>query len=129
MANCKRCEEGGFAPRNVLEDFPTMSGLFKEAAGERLEGKALYEGQPWQWSKFYILSGNDRAGVARIEPDWEGDPRTVYLKYEVVLNTDSKFDDKLNIESFQTVEAAEAGDFTDKAVAFRREPCKNLECS
>ena len=49
----------------TLEQFPTMSGLFVEEAREEVVGKPLYEGQPIGMSKFYIISGNDRAGAAR----------------------------------------------------------------
>ena len=38
--------------------------------------------------------------------EWGDSPRTVYLKYEVEPNTDSKFDDVLIMESFPTFEAA-----------------------
>lgn len=113
----------------TLEQQPTMSGLFVEDTKEKLVGKALYEGQPIGVNRFYILSGNDAAGVARIEEDWGNNPPLVYLKYEVETKTDSPFDDKLIMESFETFEMAEASSFTDKAVAFRREPCKNPECA
>ena len=112
----------------TLQEFPTMSGLFVEEARGEAVGQPLYEGQPIRLSKFYIISGNDMAGVARIEEDWGDSPRTVYLKYEALPNTASKFDDKLIMESFQTFEATEAGDFSDNAVTFRREPCKDPAC-
>ena len=113
----------------TLQEFPTMSGLFVEEARGEAVGQRLYEGQPIRLSKFYIISGNEMVGVARIEEDWGDSPRTVYLKYEALPNTASKFDDTLIMESFQTFEAAEAGDFSDNAVTFRREPCKNSACS
>ena len=114
----------------TLQEFPTMSGLFGEGAGKEVVGKALYEGQPiGRSSQFFILSGNGIAGVARIGEDWGDSPRTVYLKYQVQPNTDSRFDEKLIMESFPTQELAEASSFSDKAVAFRREPCKNPDCS
>lgn len=112
----------------TLEEFPAMSGLFVEEAREEVVGKPLYEGQPIGVNKLYILSGDDVAGVARIDQDWGSNPPSVYLKYQVQPNTDSKFDDKLIMESFPTQEAAEAASFSDKAVAFRREPCKNPDC-
>jgi len=108
----------------TLEEFPSMSGLFYEAAGEDVVGKALYEGRPIGVNKFYMLSGNDVAGVARIEKVSGRNPRTVYLKYEVQPNTDSKFDDKLTMESFPTLEDAMASQFSIKAVLFRRDPCR-----
>ena len=69
------------------------------------------------------------AGVALIEEDWGDSPRTVYFKYEVLPNTASEFDDELIMESFSTLEEAETSDFSDKAVAFRTEPCDNAVCS
>jgi len=105
----------------TLQQFPTMSGLFVEQARGGVVGKPLYQGQPMGYNKIFILSGNELAGVARIEQDWSGYPR-VYLKYEVQPNTESKFDDKLIMESFYTQEAAESSRFSDKAVTFRREP-------
>ena len=113
----------------TLEQHPTMSGLFVEDTDEELVGKPLYEGQPIGVSRLYILSGNDAAGVARIEEDWGSVPPSVYLKYEVQPNTHSEFDDKLIMESFSTQEAAGSDSFSDKAVAFRREPCENRDCS
>ena len=113
----------------TLEQHPMMSGLFIEDTDEELVGKPLYEGQPIGVSRFYILSGNDAAGVARIEEDWGSNPPSVYLKYQVQPNTNSEFDDKLIMESFPTQEVAEVSSFSDNAVAFRREPCKNSDCS
>ena len=113
----------------TLEQHPAMSGLFIEDTNEELVGKPLYEGQPIGVSRFYILSGNDAAGVARIEEDWGSDPPLVYFKYEVQSYTGSEFDDKLIMESFPTQKVAEVSSFSDKAVAFRREPCKNPDCS
>ena len=114
----------------TLEEFPTMSGLFGEGAGKEVVGKALYEGQPiGRSSYFFILSGNGIAGVARIGEGGGDSPRTVYLKYQVQPNTDSRFDEKLIMESFPTQEVAEASSFSDNAVTFRREPCKNPGCS
>ena len=109
----------------MLEEFPTMSGLFVEQARAEVVGNPLYEGQPLRRSKFHMLSGNNRVGVARIAEEGGDAPRTIYLKYEVRPNTASEFDDKLITESFQTFEAAEASDFSDAAVSFRRKPCKN----
>ena len=113
-----------------LEDFPTMSGLFVEQSRAPVVGKPLYEGQPLRRSKFHILSGNDSVGVARIAEERGNDPRVIYLKYEVQPNTAGKFDEMLMMESFQTLEAAEASDFSDNAVSFRRKPCKddNPDC-
>ncbi len=110
----------------TLEEFPTMSGLFREHAAKDRVGKALYEGPPMEWSKFYILSGNTMAGVARIERDWDSNPPWVYLKYEVQPNTDNKFYEKLIMESFPTQEMAEISTFSDNAVAFCRVACKYL---
>ncbi len=114
----------------TLQEFPTMSGLFVEAADKEVVGKPLYEGQPNGRSKFFILSGSDTAGVARIEEGLgiRSTPTTVYLKYQVQPNTDSRFDEELIMESFPTFEAAESSNFSGKAVAFRREPCKDPAC-
>ena len=109
----------------TLEEFPTMSGLFVEQSRAEVVGKPLYEGQPLRRSKFHILSGDEKEGVARIGEDRGKKPRIIYLKYELQPNTASRFDDRLNMESFQTFEAAQAGDFSEKAVLFRRKPCKN----
>ena len=115
--------------RKTLERFPMMSGLLVEDTDEEVVGEPLYEGQPIGASRFFILSGNDVAGVALIEEDWGDSPRTVYFKYEVLPNTASEFDDELIMESFSTLEEAETSDFSDKAVAFRTEPCDNAVCS
>ncbi len=109
----------------TLEEFPTMSGLFVEQSGAEVVGKPLYDGQLFRRSKFHILSGNERVGVARIGADRGKNPRTIYLKYELQPNTASEFDDKLIMESFSTLDEAAASEFSDKAVLFRRNPCKN----
>ena len=109
----------------TLEEFPTMSGLFVEQAIGEVAGKPLYPGQPMRRSKFHILSGNERVGVARIGEDRGNNPRTIYLKYELRMNTASTFDDRLMIESFQTLREAVASPFSGKAVLFRREPCNS----
>ncbi len=108
----------------AIEDNPTMAGLFTESTMGNIIGKTLYDGDPLGRSKFFILSGNEKEGVARINEGDTGwsDPRTVYLKYRFEENIESKFVDKLVLESFPTQEEAEASDFSDKAVIFRRTP-------
>ena len=109
----------------TLEDFPTMSGLFVEQSIGEVVGKPLYPGQPIRRSKIHILSGDERVGVARIGEDRGDNPRTIYLKYELQMNTASKFDDKLMMESFQTLDEAMSSQFTEKALRFRKEPCNS----
>jgi len=109
----------------TFEEFPTMAGLFVEQSTGEVVGKPLYEGQPLRRSKFHILSGNDRVGVARIGEDRGKNPRTIFLKYEVQPNKANKFDDKLIMESFDTLEEAMTGQFSGKALLFNREPCNS----
>jgi hypothetical protein len=104
----------------VLQSNPTLSGLFTESVTNQVQGTYLYDGAPMGVSRLFILSGDEKAGVARIDDEWgEG---TTFLKYEVSLNTESKFDDKLVMESFSTYGDAENRDFSVRAVTFRRMP-------
>ncbi|MDP6823738.1 MAG: hypothetical protein QF554_10655 [Dehalococcoidia bacterium] len=113
----------------TLEEFPTMSGLFVEQRRLGVVGKALYEGEPIGINKLYVVTGDDSAGIIRIEEDYGSDPPTHYLKYEVQPGAESRLDELLIMESFGTQEAAEASDFSDQAVTFRREPCRNVDCT
>ena len=63
--------------------------------------------------------------MARIGEDRGDNPRIIYLKYELQMNTASKFDDKLMMESFQTLDEAMSSQFTEKALRFRKEPCNS----
>ena len=102
----------------VMQENPTLSGLFTESVTNQTQGTSLYDGQPMGVSRLFILSGDEKAGVARIDDEWnEG---MTFLKYEVSLNTESKFDDQLVIESFATYEQAKNGYFSVKSVTFRR---------
>ena len=65
-----------------------------------------------------------RPGVARIEGDYGGNPRGVYLIFAVQIYTDSEIDGKLEMESFPTFEEALAGDYSGKSVSFRGELCQ-----
>ena len=104
----------------VLQENPTLSGLFTESVTNHVQGTYLYAGAPMGMSRLFILSGDEKAGVARIDDEWlEG---TTFLKYEISLNTESKFDDNLVMESFSTYEEAENEDFSVRAVTFRRIP-------
>ena len=113
----------------TLEEFPGMSGLFVEQSRAEVIRQPLYEGQPIVRSKFYILSGDDRAGVGRIGEERGNDPRIIYLKYELQPNTADELDAMLMMESFQSLEAAEAREFSDRAVVFRRKPCRDSKPS
>jgi hypothetical protein len=104
----------------VLQENPTLSGLFTEEVKGRVHGTYLYEGEPNGKNRFFILSGDEKAGIARIDKEWAN--AKIFLKYEVSLNTESKFDDKLVIESFSSQAEAENKDFSAKAVTFRRVP-------
>jgi hypothetical protein len=104
----------------MLQDNPTLSGLFTEEIKHKVQGTYLYEGEPNGKNRFFILSGDEKAGIARIDNEWAN--AKIFLKYEVSLNTESKFDDKLVIESFSSQAEAENKDFSAKAVTFRRVP-------
>ena len=104
----------------VLQENPTLSGLFTEEIKHRVQGTYLYNGEPMGKNRFFMLSGDEKAGIARINKEWS-DAMT-FLKYKVSLNTESKFDDKLVVESFSSQVEAENKDFSAKAVTFRRVP-------
>ena len=109
----------------TIEKHPELSGLFVEANRKQVVGQGLYEGMPIGENRFFILSGNNLSGIARIEDRRASDnPRAVYLKYEVTANTESKMDDILVMEGFVSQNAAEMSEFSNKAVRFRRLPCK-----
>ena len=109
----------------TLETFPELSGLFVEQARKEAIGQSLYEGGPIGENRFFILSGDETSGIARIDNrrDWEG-ARTMYLKYEIIRHSESKIDDMLRMEAFITQDEAEMNDFSDKSVRFRRTPCE-----
>ena len=80
------------------------------------------------------MSGNESSGLSKIESyffqyhdGWE-DIQTRYLKFLVAGNTESTFDDILTLEAFDDYELAKSSDFSDKAIQFRRTPCKTTEC-
>jgi len=109
----------------AIEKYPGLSGLFVEADRKQVVGQFLYEGGPIGENRFFILSGNNLSGVARIEDRRTTEnPRAVYLKYEVTANSESKMDDTLLIEGFVSQNAAEMSAFSSKAVHFRRPPCQ-----
>ena len=85
-----------------------------------MQGTYLYEGEPMGKNRFFILSGDEEAGIARIDNEWSD--ATTFLKYKVSLNTESKFDDKLAVENFSSQAEAENKDFSARAVTFRRVP-------
>jgi hypothetical protein len=102
---------------------PDLSGIFIES--DRLEtvGKRLYAGEPTGRNLFFILSGNDSDGIGRMTNYYSGnDTRTMYLKYQVTANTESKLDDNLTLEVFDSKDLAESSGFSDAAVEFRRQP-------
>ena len=109
----------------ILEMFPDLSGFFVEQARKDALGQSLYKGGPIGENRFFILSGDETSGIARIDNrrDWEG-ARTMYLKYEIIRYSESKVDDMLRIEASITQDEAEMNDFSDKAVRFRRTPCE-----
>lgn len=117
-----------------LDEHPGLSGIFVEANRLEVVGKHLYSGRPYGKSGYYLLSGNESSGLAKIESyffqyheGWE-DIQTRYLKFLVTGNTESTFDDILTLEAFDDYELAKSSDFSDKAIKFRRTPCKTTEC-
>ena len=109
----------------AIEKYPKLSGLFVEANRKQVVGQALYEGGPIGENRFFILSGNNSSGVARIEDHrTTNNPRAVYLKYAVTPNSNNELEDTLLIEGFISQNVAEISEFSSKAVRFRRPPCQ-----
>ena len=50
----------------AIEKYPGLPGLFVEADRKQVVGQSLYEGGPIGENRFFILSGNNLSGVARI---------------------------------------------------------------
>ena len=113
-----------------MEEHPGLSGILIEA--NRLEpvGKRLYAGQPYGKSGYYLLSGDQSSGLAKMEPyfTYEEGFQTQYVRFHVAGNTESTFDDILTLEVFKSYELAKSSAFSDKAVRFRRGPCKTSKC-
>ncbi|MDP7628818.1 MAG: hypothetical protein QF530_13060 [SAR202 cluster bacterium] len=113
-----------------LEEHSGLSGLLVEANRLDAVGKRLYNGRPNGKSGYYLLSGSDSSGLAKIESYFsqrEG-LQTRYLRFLVTGNTESTLDDILTLEAFDSHELAKSSDFSDEAVRFRRTPCKTKAC-
>ena len=109
-----------------LEQHPGLSGLFIEA--NRLEpvGQPLYEDKPYGRSGYYLLSGDESSGIAKMEYYFSrGDgSQTQYVRFHVTYKSQNIFDDILTLEVFDSYETAKSNEFSDKAIRFRRSPCK-----
>jgi len=106
-----------------LERQPDLSGIIIESNRLDAVGKPLYVGEPIGKNSFFILSGNDSDGIGRMTNYFFGnDTRTMYLKYQVTANTESKLDVNLILEVCDGKDLAESSDFSDGAVEFRRQP-------
>ena len=113
-----------------LEQHPELSGILIEANRLEAVGQRLYAGQPYGKSGYYLLSGDESSGLAKMERYFslgEGF-QTQYVRFHVTGNTKSTFDDILTLEVFNSYELAESSAFSDKAVKFRRGPCKTQKC-
>ncbi len=110
----------------VLQETPPISGIMLEEweGWSPSQTVKLYDQQPLGTTKFYIVSGDNREGVAKIVGYYSNDQRVFYLKFKLVENTSSVFDDKLVMEGFSSQAEAEQSEFSDKAVTFRRTPSK-----
>ena len=90
-------------------------------------GHSLYPGKPYGKSMFFLLSGNDSAGVAKIIP-FAVEFLPLYLKFKVSDKTNNDSMEYIRMEAFNSMATAEGSVFTDKSVEFRRHPCANAYC-
>jgi len=113
-----------------LEQHPGLSGILVEANRLETLGQRLYVGQPYGKSGYYILSGDESSGLAKMEHYFsEGEGlQSQYIRFQVVGKSESTSGDVLTLEVFNSYELAKSSDFSDKAVRFRRDPCKTKEC-
>tara|TARA_B100001964_G_scaffold237968_1_gene302502 strand:- start:187 stop:1620 length:1434 start_codon:yes stop_codon:yes gene_type:complete len=106
-----------------LERQPDLSGIIVESNRLEAVGKPLYAGEPIGKNMFFILSGNASYGIGKMADYFGGhDTIPLYLKYRVTANTESKLDDTLSLEVFESKNLAESSDFSGRAVEFRRQP-------
>ena len=113
-----------------LEQHPELSGILIEANRLEAVGQRLYAGQPYGKSGYYLLSGDESSGLAKMERYFSHGEgfQAQYVRFHVTGNTKSTFDDILTLEVFNSYELAESSAFSDKAVKFRRGPCKTQKC-
>ena len=76
------------------------------------------------------MSGDESSGLAKMERYFSHGEgfQAQYVRFHVTGNTKSTFDDILTLEVFNSYELAESSAFSDKAVKFRRGPCKTQKC-
>ena len=113
-----------------LEQHPELSGILIEANRLEAVGQRLYAGQPYGKSGYYLLSGDESSGLAKMERYFSHGEgfQTQYVRFHVTGNTKSTFDNILTLEVFNSYQLAESSAFSDKAVKFRRGPCKTQKC-
>lgn len=108
----------------ILNKKPYISGIMLE----EVEGWSptqrvkLFEGKPPWIANFYIISGNNKEGVAKIKDYYDEKSPFIYLKFKLIENGPSIFDDKLVMEGFSSLLKAKKSKFSKKAVIFRRTP-------
>lgn len=108
----------------ALEEDPDHAGLFTENGRGQRVGRPLYPGDPLGRSRFYLLSGDDHGGAAKIVHRYDR-TRVVFLKFRVSAHDPRQpHDDELLMESHPTAESAESTPFSEKAVRFRRNPSR-----
>ena len=106
-----------------MERQPFLSGIIIESNTLDAVGKPLHLGEPLRKNLSVILSGTDSYGIGRMTSYFSrNDTRSMYVKYQVIANTESKLDDNLILEVFDSKDLAESSDFSDGAVEFRRPP-------
>jgi len=108
----------------ALDEDPDHTGLLTEnGQGQRL-GRPLYAGDPLGRNRFYLLSGDDHGGTAKIIHRYDRS-RVVFLKFRVwTHNLQPPHGDELLMESHPTAESAESTPFSEEAVRFRRNPTR-----
>ena len=111
----------------TLESNPGLSGLLVESNRLGPVGTSLYPGKPYGRSMFFLLSGNENVGVAKIIPFGAELPH-LYFKFKVFYKPGSDHMEYLLLEAFDSKASAEISVFTDKSVEFRRHPCANAYC-
>ncbi len=106
-----------------LERQPDLSGIIVESNRLEVVGKPLHAGESIGKNMFFIVSGSDSYGIGRMTNYFVGDDTiSLYIKYRVTANTESKLDDTLSLEVFESKDLAESSDFSAGAVEFRRQP-------
>jgi len=110
----------------ALQEDPAHAGLFTENGQGKDVGRQLYPGHPLGRSRFYILSGDERRGTAKIVQRQDGN-RVVFLKFELISSDpENVHREHLVMEGFPTAEEAANSTFSAKAVEFRRNPSRTV---